>query len=109
MEQAASKLREIGVLLKDVGIKDIILPGEMKVILNQVVEAQKAAEANGIKRREETSATRSLHNTAKLMENNPVLMRLKELETLEKIAERIEKIQVIGGLDQVLNMSKLLT
>ena len=109
LEQASIKLKDIGVTLKDVGVKDIILPGEMKDILNQVVEAQKAAEANGIKRREETSATRSLHNTAKLMENNPVLMRLKELETLEKVAERIEKIQVVGGLDQVLNMSKLLT
>jgi len=108
-EQASEKLRDIGVALKDVGVKDIILPGDMKDILNQVVQAQKAAEANGIRRREETSATRSLHNTAKLMENNPVLLRLKELESLEKIAERIEKIQVVGGLDQVLNMSKLLT
>jgi len=109
LEQASSKLGEIGVVLKDVGVKDIILPGEMKEILNQVVEATKAAEANVIKRREETNATRSLHNTAKLMENNPVLMRLKELETLEKISDRIDKIQVVGGLDQVLNMSKLLT
>ena len=108
-EQASEKLRDIGVALKDVGVKDIILPGDMKDILNQVVQAQKAAEANGIRRREETSATRSLHNTAKLMENNPVLLRLKELESLEKIAERIEKTQVVGGLDQVLNMSKLLT
>ena len=108
-EQASEKLRDIGVALKDVGVKDIILPGDMKHILNQVVQAQKAAEANGIRRREETSATRSLHNTAKLMENNPVLLRLKELESLEKIAERIEKTQVVGGLDQVLNMSKLLT
>ena len=107
-EQASETLRDIGVALKDVGVKDIILPGDMKDILNQVVQAQKAAEANGIRRREETSATRSLHNTAKLMENNPVLLRLKELESLEKIAERIEKIQVVGGLDQVLNMSKIL-
>ncbi|MEJ2045879.1 MAG: slipin family protein [Reinekea sp.] len=103
------KLSAIGVTLNDIGVKDIILPGDMKDILNQVVEAQKAAEANSIKRREETSATRSLHNTAKLMENNPVLLRLKELESLEKIAERIERIQVVGGLDQVLNISRLLT
>ena len=108
-ENVAQSLLDIGVTLKAVGVKDIILPGDMKDILNQVVEAQKAAEANSIKRREETSATRSLHNTAKLMENNPVLLRLKELESLEKIAERVDKIQVVGGLDQVLNMSKLLT
>jgi hypothetical protein len=28
---------------------------------------------------------------------------LKELETLERVAERIDKISVYGGLDQVLN------
>ena len=34
---------------------------------------------------------------------NPVALRLKELETLERVAERIDKISVFGGLDQVLN------
>ncbi len=91
-----------GLQVQDVGIKDIILPGEMKDILNQVVEAQKAAEANQIKRREETQATRSLHNTAKVMEGNPVLLRLKELEILEKVTDRIDRITVYGGLEGVL-------
>ena len=75
----------------------------MKAILNQVVEAQKSAEANVIKRREETAATRSLHNTAKVMENNPTLMRLKELEALEKVAEKIETLTVYGGLEGLMN------
>lgn len=96
-------LLSMGVTLVSVGVKDIILPGEMKAILNQVVEAQKAAEANVIKRREETSATRSLHNTAKVMENNPTLMRLKELESLEKVAERIDSLTVHGGLEGLMN------
>jgi len=34
---------------------------------------------------------------------NPVALRLKELETLERISERIDRISVLGGLDQVLN------
>ncbi|HXE39680.1 MAG TPA: slipin family protein, partial [Azonexus sp.] len=84
-------------------VKDIVLPGEMKTILAQVVEAEKSAEANVIRRREETAATRSLLNTAKVMEDNPVALRLKELETLERVAERIDRISVFGGLDQVLN------
>jgi regulator of protease activity HflC (stomatin/prohibitin superfamily) len=98
-ELVVERLLGIGVVLESVGVKDIILPGEMKAILNQVVEAQKAAEANVIKRREETSATRSLHNTAKVMENNPTLMRLKELEALEKVAEKIDSLTVHNGLD----------
>jgi regulator of protease activity HflC (stomatin/prohibitin superfamily) len=98
-----SKLAAYGVELDSAGLKDIVLPGEMKTILAQVVEAQKSAEANVIRRREETAATRSLLNTAKVMEDNPTALRLKELETLERVAERIDKISVFGGLDSVLN------
>ena len=65
------------------GVKDVILPGEMRDILNGVVQAEKLAQANVIRRREEANATRSLLNTAKLVEQSPVLMRLKELEALE--------------------------
>lgn len=101
--QVKAKLSDYGLALDGVGVKDIVLPGEMKTILAQVVEAGKAAEANVIRRREETAATRSLLNTAKVMEDNPVALRLKELETLERVAERIDKISVFGGLDQVLN------
>jgi regulator of protease activity HflC (stomatin/prohibitin superfamily) len=86
-----------------VGVKDIILPGDMKEILNRVVETEKAAQANVIKRREETAAARSLLNTARLMDENPTLMRLKELEVLEKVTEKVDKLTVFGGLDGVLN------
>ena len=99
----ASKLVGFGLEVGSIGVKDIVLPGEMKAILAQVVEAGKAAEANVIRRREETAATRSLLNTAKVMEDNPTALRLKELETLERVAERIDRISVFGGLDQVLN------
>lgn len=98
-----TRLQGFGLETVSLGVKDIILPGDMKAILSQVVEAEKAAQANVIRRREETSATRSLLNTAKVMENNPVALRLKEMETLERIAERIDKISVVGGLDQVLH------
>ena len=47
-----------------VGIKDVILPGEMKDLLNKVTEARKAAEALLITRREETAAMRAQANTA---------------------------------------------
>ncbi|KDN97210.1 MULTISPECIES: slipin family protein [Pseudomonas] len=97
------KLIGSGIEVSGLGVRDIILPGEMKTLLAQVVEAEKAAQANVIRRREETSATRSLLNTAKVMEDNPTALRLKELETLERVAERIDRISVFGGLDQVLN------
>jgi len=99
---ARAALAAHGIALKSVGVKDVILPGDMKEILNRVVEAEKVAQANLIKRREETAATRSLLNTARLMDENPTLMRLKELETLEKVTEKIDRMTVFGGLDSVL-------
>ncbi|WP_175900656.1 slipin family protein [Burkholderia seminalis] len=101
--QVRARLGDSGVDVRSVGVKDIVLPGDMKTILAQVVEAEKSAQANVIRRREETAATRSLLNTAKVMEENPTALRLKELETLERVAERIDRISVFGGLDQVLN------
>lgn len=76
---------EFGIAVKSVGIRDIILPGEMKTILNRVIEAQKAAEAELIRRREETAAARSQANTAKLLAENPTLARLRELELLQGV------------------------
>ena len=102
-QHLAQKLVGQGIEVHSVGVRDIVLPGEMKTILAQVVEAEKSAQANVIRRREETAATRSLLNTAKVMEENPTALRLKELETLERVAERIDRISVFGGLDQVLN------
>jgi regulator of protease activity HflC (stomatin/prohibitin superfamily) len=99
---ARGKIEQHGIRLASVGVKDVILPGEMKEILNRVVEAEKVAQANLIKRREETAATRSLLNTARLMDENPTLLRLKELETLEKVTEKVDKLTVFGGLDGVL-------
>ena len=101
-EHIQRRVQGFGLEVDSVGVKDIILPGEMKAILAKVVEAEKAALANVIRRREETSATRSLLNTARVMEDNPTALRLKELETLEKVTEKIDKISVFGGLEGVL-------
>ncbi len=102
-EQVRERVSAYGLDVKSIGVKDVILPGEMKTLLNQVVEAEKQAQANLIRRREETAATRSLHNTAKMLDQSPTLLRLKELETLEKVTERIDKLTVYGGLDGVLH------
>lgn len=97
-----ARVAGLGTEVLGVGVKDVILPGEMREIFNAVVQAEKQAQANVVRRREEANATRSLLNTAKLIEDNPVLMRLKELEALEKVTEKIDKLTVFGGLDGVL-------
>lgn len=90
------RARDFGLNLTGFGIRDIILPGDMKELLNKVVESQKAAEANLITRREETAAMRSQANTARLLADNPTLMRLRELEVLEKVVAG-GRLQVICG------------
>jgi regulator of protease activity HflC (stomatin/prohibitin superfamily) len=84
-EAIAPRAEEFGLVVKSVGLRDVILPGDMKTILNQVIEAQKEAEANLIRRREETAAARSQANTAKLLAQNPALARMKDLEALQEI------------------------
>lgn len=100
-EFVLNELREtagtMGIELKSVGVRDIILPGEMKDILNRVLIAEKQAQANVIMRREETASTRSLLNTAKLMDENQTLFKLKEMEYIEKIADKIGTITVSGN------------
>ncbi len=88
---------EYCVQILDVGIKDIILPGEIRDIMNTVLVAEKKAQANVIMRREEVASTRSLLNTAKLMEENQILYRLKELEYLERICDKVGNISVNGA------------
>ena len=87
---------DLGLEIVSVGVRDVILPGDMKDLMNKVTEAKKAAEANLIARREETAAMRSQANTAKLLEGNPTLMRLRELEVLERVAAS-GKLNVVLG------------
>jgi regulator of protease activity HflC (stomatin/prohibitin superfamily) len=97
MQAVEAKAEELGVTVAGFGIRDIVLPGDVKEIMNQVLVAEKQAQANTIMRREETASTRSLLNTAKLMEENAMLWKLKEMEYVEKIAEKISNISVSGN------------
>jgi hypothetical protein len=97
LEAVKENAEALGVEVNGFGIRDIILPGDMKEIMNQVLIAEKKAQANIIMRREETASTRSLLNTAKLMEENAMLWKLKEMEYVEKIADKISNISVNGN------------
>ncbi|MEQ1507762.1 MAG: slipin family protein [Myxococcota bacterium] len=96
-----------GTEVSSLDLKDIVLPGDMKTYLNQVIEAEKKAAANVILRREETAATRSLANTAKLLEQNPTLMRLKELESLERLAQNVGQVTVVASPERLLGALRL--
>ena len=92
----------------DAGIRDIILPGEIREIMNSVLIAEKRAQANVITRREEVASTRSLLNTAKLMDENRTLYKLKELEYLERICENVGNISVNGNADLLSQLNTIM-
>jgi regulator of protease activity HflC (stomatin/prohibitin superfamily) len=106
------KQRESGLSVEflSAGMKDIILPGEIRDIMNTVLVAEKRAQANVITRREEVASTRSLLNTARLMDENTTLYKLKELEYLERICDKVDSIKVnnaSGLLEQLGSIMKV--
>jgi len=107
LENLGNKAEDLGLKASDAGIRDVILTGEMKEIMNQVLIAEKKAHANSIMRREETASTRSLLNTAKLMEENETLWKLKEMEYMEKIADKIGDITVSGNSNIVSQLKEI--
>ncbi|MBM9502560.1 slipin family protein [Leptospira sp. 201903071] len=107
-EKIKTSMPSMGLEILFGGVKDVILPGEIKDILNQVLIAEKKAQANVIMRREETASTRSLLNTAKLMEENATLYKLKELEYVERISEKISQITLTGGTQLIDQLKGLL-
>ncbi len=102
----SAKMAAFGLEIVSFGIRDIILPGDMKELMNRVTEAQKVAEANLITRRDEVAATRSQINIANMLENNATLMRLRELEVIEKLAGNSNLSVFLGdkGLERVFNL-----
>jgi regulator of protease activity HflC (stomatin/prohibitin superfamily) len=105
----AARAAQLGLSVRSVGLRDIVLPGEMKTLLNQVIAATKEAEASLIRRREETAQVRSQLNTAKLLAENPQLQRLKELEILKDVLTGTNATFVLGQGDLTEQLRTLVT
>lgn len=96
------------VAFADAGVKDMILPGEVRDIMRTVLVAEKRAQANVISRREEVASTRSLLNTARLMDENQTLYKLKELEYIERICDNVNSINVGANGDLLTQLTSIL-
>ena len=107
-DRLKEKEKKLFIEISDAGVKDIILPGEIREIMNTVLIAEKRAQANVITRREEVASTRSLLNTAKLMDENQTLYKLKELEYVERICENVGSIHLSGNSDVLTQLTNIL-
>ncbi|MCQ2482592.1 MAG: slipin family protein [Clostridia bacterium] len=102
-----SSAEELFIDVKSAAVVDIILPGEIRDIMNTVLVAEKKAQASNIARREEVASTRTLLNTAKLMDENKTLYHLKELEYIEKICSGAGKL-TIGGKNVIKQLTDMI-
>jgi regulator of protease activity HflC (stomatin/prohibitin superfamily) len=84
-ERGRPEAATLGLELLAVGVKDIILPGDLKRMLSRELEAQRLGRAALVAAREEVAAMRARANTAQLMESHPVLLRLREIEALAEL------------------------
>jgi regulator of protease activity HflC (stomatin/prohibitin superfamily) len=94
--EIANRAKAYGAVVRSAGVRDVVLPGEMRTIRNQVILAEKQAEANLIERREETAAARSQANTARLLAENPVLGAHEKLEALREVLAGSKATFVLG-------------
>ncbi len=85
-ERGRAEAAALGLELMTVGVKDVILPGDVKRMLSREAEALRNGRAALVAAREEVAATRARANTAQLLAGNPVLLRLREIEALAEVA-----------------------
>jgi regulator of protease activity HflC (stomatin/prohibitin superfamily) len=85
-----------GLTVINIGIKDVILAPKIRDILLKEVEAKRMATAMLIGAREEVAALRALANAAQLIEKNPALLRLRELDVARSFAEKGGNTVVMG-------------
>jgi regulator of protease activity HflC (stomatin/prohibitin superfamily) len=95
LERGRPEAAAVGLELQMVGVKDVILPGDIKRMLSQEVEAQRAGRAALVAAREETAATRARANTAQILEGHPMLLRLREIEALAQVAGGVGNTVVV--------------
>jgi regulator of protease activity HflC (stomatin/prohibitin superfamily) len=95
-DTAASSTASYGVALESVGLKDIILSAKMRDVLAKEIEAKRIAQAMLLAAREEVAALRAMANAARMLEEHPGLLRLRELETVRSVAQAGGNTVVMG-------------
>jgi regulator of protease activity HflC (stomatin/prohibitin superfamily) len=82
LEAARVAGSEVGVAVRDVGVKDVLLPAEMRAAQVDLVTARTRGLAELEKARAETAALRSLANAAKLLDDHPALAQLRLIQAV---------------------------
>ncbi|MDH3499939.1 MAG: slipin family protein [Acidimicrobiia bacterium] len=81
-EAAQASASALGIEVSKLAIRDLMVPGEQRRLLAQIVEARLAGQAALERARGETAALRNLSNAAALLRDNPELYKLRLLQEL---------------------------
>jgi regulator of protease activity HflC (stomatin/prohibitin superfamily) len=100
--EVAPRAARYGLELSRVGVKDIVLPGAVRNVFLQEVEAELKGRASLVAARHEVAAARARANTAKLLQENPQILHLQELETLAQLASKAGNVLILPGLHALL-------
>jgi regulator of protease activity HflC (stomatin/prohibitin superfamily) len=101
--EVAPRAAKYGVELTRVGVKDMVLPGPVRAMFLQEVEAEHKGRASLVAARHEVAAARARANTAKLLQESPHLLRMQELEVLAQLASKSGNVLIIPGLQSLLS------
>ena len=79
-DRANARVAEFGVVVDEVAVRDVMLPGEIRRAMAETVLAREQGKAELERARAEAAALRSLANTARLLEEHPALLHLRTLQ-----------------------------
>lgn len=102
LDMVKEQASEYGIELKRVGIRDIILPGQVRNVFLKEVEADREGRAELVKARHEVAAARARANTAKILTENPAIMRLQEIDALVQLASQSGNVVMLPNLADLL-------
>lgn len=93
---------EYGLDVKRVGVRDIVLPAQVRNVFMLEVEADREGRAELVKARHEVAAARARANTAKILTENPAVLRMQEIDALLKLAGKHGNVVMLPNLADLL-------
>ena len=95
--------KQYGLSILSISLKDISPPESIKKASERIIEVEKQAQASLAEARQKVAAARALANAARIIKDNPVILRMQELDVL-KDAAQTPGSSIIVHLDRYSNM-----
>jgi regulator of protease activity HflC (stomatin/prohibitin superfamily) len=99
---AAGPAKRYGVELNRVGLRDVVLPREVRQVMMLEVQADRTGRADLVKARHELAAARARANTARVLAETPEVARLQELDAILNLAGKSGNVVLLPNLADLL-------